>query len=318
MPKPFTTQKGKIGTAAVTAKLSLILDINNVLCRPVYKTEGTTYNVITSDQVKLPGSGQSNQILSADKDTDAVPCHGELIPPKILIESSEDEGQSDQTNVSAANMAVLPVRCNTTNAELHKRRFGSGGRGRSIKVGQNWYTPIEFKALCGRASTNDWTKSIRFGGRNLEKLIDEEILKPHATSCFCAICCDDDSATSPVRLHTPRRRRKRQVSGGESPCYNYESDNSRNESDNEVVVLDKEVCPQLVSMDRLLVRQPQHQDTVVQNVHQTEDEQNADDILKNLDEVFNKLLHLVLEFRINVEKAKELKRRYDKVKKGRE
>ncbi|XP_024945661.1 deformed epidermal autoregulatory factor 1 homolog isoform X2 [Cephus cinctus] len=286
------------------------------MLKPSTNVPGTA----VSCSLSLPGSGQSNQILSADKDTDAVPCHGELIPPKILIESSEDEGQSDQTNVSAANMAVLPVRCNTTNAELHKRRFGSGGRGRSIKVGQNWYTPIEFKALCGRASTNDWTKSIRFGGRNLEKLIDEEILKPHATSCFCAICCDDDSATSPVRLHTPRRRRKRQVSGRESPFYKYESDNSRNESDNEVV-LDKEVCPQLFSTDGLLLQQPQHQYNV-QNVHQTEDRQNDDDdIFRNIDEVSKKLSDLVLEFGINQKKQelkRQLRRGYNKVKEDRE
>ncbi|XP_024940794.1 uncharacterized protein LOC107267708 isoform X2 [Cephus cinctus] len=109
--------------------------------------------------------------------------------------------------------------------------------------------------------------------------------------------------TSPVRLHTPRRRRKRQVSGGESPFYKYESDNSRNESDNEVV-LDKEVCPQLFSTDGLLLQQPQHQYNV-QNVHQTEDRQNDDDdIFRNIDEVSKKLSDLILEFGINPKKAR--------------
>ena len=59
-----------------------------------------------------------------------------------------------------------------------------------------WYTPSEFEALCGRASSKDWKRSIRFGGRSLQTLIDEGILTPHATSCTCSACCDDDAAVS--------------------------------------------------------------------------------------------------------------------------
>lgn len=109
----------------------------------------------------------------------------------------------------AANLPVLPVRCKNTSAELHKSRFGSGGRGRCIKLGMSWYTPSEFEALCGRASSKDWKRSIRFGGRSLQTLIDEGILSPHATSCTCSACCDDDTATGPVRLFTPYKRRRR-------------------------------------------------------------------------------------------------------------
>lgn len=73
----------------------------------------------------------------------------------------------------------------------------------------SWYTPSEFEALCGRASSKDWKRSIRFGGRSLQTLIDEGILSPHATSCTCSACCDDDTATGPVRLFTPYKRRRR-------------------------------------------------------------------------------------------------------------
>lgn len=144
----------------------------------------------------------------SDKDTDPLRWNGELKATHIVIQNSTDETESDQIHVSApssqpiyswsesANLAVLPVRCKNTNAELHKSRFGSGGRGRCIKLGTDWYTPSEFEALCGRASSKDWKRSIRFGGRSLQTLIDEQILKPHATSCTCAACCDDDSAVS--------------------------------------------------------------------------------------------------------------------------
>nr|CAI5847867.1 unnamed protein product [Callosobruchus analis] len=35
------------------------------------------------------------------------------------------------------------------------------------------------------------------------------IILPHATSCTCAACCDDETATGPVRLFTPYKRKRR-------------------------------------------------------------------------------------------------------------
>jgi deformed epidermal autoregulatory factor 1 len=92
------------------------------------------------------------------------------------------------------NMEILPIRCKTTTAELYKIRLGSGGRGRCIKHKDTWYTPSEFENLCGRGSSKDWKRSIRYGGRSLQALIDEGVLTPHATSCTCSACCDDDSS----------------------------------------------------------------------------------------------------------------------------
>jgi deformed epidermal autoregulatory factor 1 len=89
---------------------------------------------------------------------------------------------------------VLPVRCKTTTAELYRSRLGSGGRGRCIKYKDSWYTPSEFENLCGRGSSKDWKRSIRYGGRSLQALIDDGVLTPHATSCTCSACCDDDTS----------------------------------------------------------------------------------------------------------------------------
>ncbi|XP_011149932.1 deformed epidermal autoregulatory factor 1 isoform X2 [Harpegnathos saltator] len=301
-------------------------------------TNGTTFNVITPEQLQLhSGPGQLRQMLCVDngficeprndKDTDPLRWNGELKATHIVIQNSTDETESEQIHVStpssqpiyswseSANLAVLPVRCKNTNAELHKSRFGSGGRGRCIKVGTDWYTPSEFEGFCGRASSKDWKRSIRFGGRSLQTLIDEQILKPHATSCTCAACCDDDSATGPVRLFTPykRRRRTRDTSDGEGvPLRKHKNDNSRDgsnndESDNEVVVPDKEVWPQFVSTDGLVVQQPQEQDSVVQNVHQTENGQ-GDDMFKKFDELSAKMLKLAYDFRRALDEVKELNR----------
>lgn len=56
-----------------------------------------------------------------------------------------------------------------------------------------WYTPNEFEAIGGRSSSKDWKRSIHYAGRTLQCLIEDNILQPHATSCTCAACCDDES-----------------------------------------------------------------------------------------------------------------------------
>lgn len=115
--------------------------------------------------------------------------------------SSNSSGNNHSSSGGGSNWAdqpmmldVLPVRCKTTTAELYKVRLGSGGRGRCIKHKDNWYTPSEFENLCGRGSSKDWKRSIRYGGRSLQALIDEGVLTPHATSCTCSACCDDDAS----------------------------------------------------------------------------------------------------------------------------
>ncbi|CAG9856068.1 unnamed protein product [Phyllotreta striolata] len=211
------------GDAVVDSKKSLVSTVSVrhagvPVTLPVGSLITSTFNVITQDQIPhfKPMLCVDNSGYLADG------SGGELKTIVIQQEAVSGGGGLSTTPVStpsvgswsdAANAAVLPVRCKHTSAELHKCRFGSGGRGRCIKLGNSWYTPSEFEALCGRASSKDWKRSIRFGGRSLQTLIDEGIILPHATSCTCAACCDDDSATGPVRLFTPYKRKRRKENG---------------------------------------------------------------------------------------------------------
>ncbi|XP_020384337.1 deformed epidermal autoregulatory factor 1 homolog [Rhincodon typus] len=111
----------------------------------------------------------------------------------------------------------LPVRCRNTSGILFKNKLGSGGRGRCIKHGENWFTPTEFEGMAGRASSKDWKRSIRYAGRPLQCLIQDGILNPHAASCTCAACCDDMSLTGPVRLFVPYKRRKKENEQSTTP-----------------------------------------------------------------------------------------------------
>ncbi|XP_032289965.1 deformed epidermal autoregulatory factor 1 isoform X1 [Drosophila virilis] len=117
-----------------------------------------------------------------------------------------------ETTSSTQHMEVFQIRCKTTSAELYRSKLGSGGRGRCVKYKDKWHTPSEFEHVCGRGSSKDWKRSIKYGGKSLQSLIDEGTLTPHATNCSCTVCCDDEageSASGPVRLFTPYKRRKR-------------------------------------------------------------------------------------------------------------
>ncbi|KAK7479643.1 hypothetical protein BaRGS_00029109 [Batillaria attramentaria] len=132
-----------------------------------------------------------------------------LPPPTPATPLSKERGFK-YTWDDSVHAPVLPVRCKNTNGELFKAKFGSGGRGKCIKgTDGQWHTPNEFEQLAGRASSKDWKRSIRYGGRTLQCLIEDGILQPHATSCTCAACCDDDAVTGPVRLFVPYKRRKK-------------------------------------------------------------------------------------------------------------
>lgn len=170
---------------------------------------GTAYNIITPEQIHFkPIICVDNGYISGG------PVNNEL--KTILIQNSEpstpqmpQEDESTTTPKSgisnswleAAKLPILPICCKNISAELHKERFGSGGRGKCIIYNTTWYTPSEFEAFCGRASSKDWKRSIKFGGRSIQALIDERILTPHATSCVCGACCDDQSGQYSKTIH---------------------------------------------------------------------------------------------------------------------
>ncbi|XP_069079193.1 deformed epidermal autoregulatory factor 1 homolog isoform X2 [Pleurodeles waltl] len=138
-------------------------------------------------------------------------------PTTPLTSGEEKEGTKYNWDPSVYDNE-LPVRCRNVSAILYKNRLGSGGRGRCVRHGENWYTPSEFEAMAGRASSKDWKRSIRYAGRPLQCLIQDELLNPHAASCTCAACCDDLSVSGPVRLFVPYKRRRKENEVSTTPA----------------------------------------------------------------------------------------------------
>ncbi|XP_077302336.1 deformed epidermal autoregulatory factor 1-like isoform X2 [Arctopsyche grandis] len=204
-------------------------------------TTATAFNVITADHMShfKPLLCVDNGYLTGSPDIKSAQIvfqPAEAPPPEsqtgatVPATGSAAAAAAASAWAETAQMAVLPVRCKNTSAELYKSRLGSGGRGRCIKMGLDWYTPSEFEAACGRASSKDWKRSIRFGGQSIQTLINDGILTPHATSCTCSACCDDD--TGPVRLFVPYKRNRKCMYDSDSKKKSRQDDSSEGSDSN--------------------------------------------------------------------------------------
>lgn len=105
---------------------------------PVGSLIASTFNVITQDQLPhyKPMICVDNGFISADgSDQELKATH--IVIQDALDDRVNNANSSTSTGTwqEAASSPVLSVRCKNTSAELHKARFGSGGRGRCIKLG---------------------------------------------------------------------------------------------------------------------------------------------------------------------------------------
>lgn len=108
---------------------------------PVGSLIASTFNVITQDQLPhyKPMICVDNGFISADgTDQELKATHiviQDALDDRVTVNSSGGTATSTGTWQEAASSSILSVRCKNTSAELHKGRFGSGGKGRCIKLG---------------------------------------------------------------------------------------------------------------------------------------------------------------------------------------
>lgn len=192
------------GSEPQTVSVSVTDHLPNVLL-------ATSQGIITSEQLQQAGIKATHIVIHDQSALDVFKTAQASLAAQSPGDDGSGTGQKYKYNWDeSVHEPELLVRCRNVCGYLHKNKFGSGGRGRCIKSGTRWYTPSEFEALCGRANSKDWKRSIRYAGRTLLCLIEDGILMPHATSCTCAACCDDMVVSGPVRLYTPYKRKRKE------------------------------------------------------------------------------------------------------------
>nr|XP_049578358.1 deformed epidermal autoregulatory factor 1 homolog isoform X2 [Syngnathus scovelli] len=234
MPNPDDAESAAFAEVSTVAVEDVQAADDGVFATPVEAVENLPEHVLSGRsplQLAEGLSGQKTTLIVVHTDSAVAQqdglksvgavSTGLVTPPTPPTPLRDKEPASKYNWDPSAYNNELPVRCRNSSGVLYKNRLGSGGKGRCIKHDQRWLTPTEFEGLAGRASSKDWKRSIRYGGRPLLCLIQDRILNPHAASCTCAACCDDmvsngDSPEAetitmngPVRLFVPYKRRRR-------------------------------------------------------------------------------------------------------------
>jgi hypothetical protein len=181
--------------------------------------------------------GENNSDISNDQHS--RDSSGKNIEASFPVTFSRKSKFNFNLNESMLYQDVLQVSCNFFVAELHKKKFGSGGKGHCIKYVtdsneggakpaessdtaqrsgtatagkkrvEKWFTPIEFEIFCGKGNCRDWKRTIKVGGQPLLALLEARILICHAVSCACGICNRNETLVGPIRPFMKYRRRNR-------------------------------------------------------------------------------------------------------------
>ncbi|XP_049416672.1 nuclear body protein SP140-like protein isoform X11 [Epinephelus fuscoguttatus] len=109
-------------------------------------------------------------------------------------QTEERPQQQPQTSTTRHDCSrkVFSVTCGALAATLHRNRFASGTRGKSLRTETIWLTPEEFvkEASCPDADAT-WRKDILYEGEPLSVLIEGGILRIHSLLCKCGLCKPD-------------------------------------------------------------------------------------------------------------------------------
>ncbi|KAK9535411.1 hypothetical protein VZT92_007794 [Zoarces viviparus] len=110
------------------------------------------------------------------------------------VTDEEEEERTEQQPKTSHNSGrkVFRVTCGAVAGTLHKKRFASGTRGKSIRTETSWMTPVEFLELAPRQTNASWRKDIKYEGEPLSVLIEANILGIHSLLCNCRLCKPED------------------------------------------------------------------------------------------------------------------------------
>lgn len=110
--------------------------------------------------------------------------------------AATDEEEEEQTEQQPeANhdswRKVFRVTCGDVAGTLHKKRFASGTRGKSIRTETSWMTPVEFMQEASCPPGSRWQTDIKCEEEPLSVLLEAKILMIHSLLCKCTLCKPD-------------------------------------------------------------------------------------------------------------------------------
>uniref|UniRef100_A0A667YA70 SP110 nuclear antigen, tandem duplicate 2 n=1 Tax=Myripristis murdjan TaxID=586833 RepID=A0A667YA70_9TELE len=102
--------------------------------------------------------------------------------------------QSPGGSHDSNNKKVFRVTCGALTGTLHKSRFATGTRGKSIRTEKCWMTPVEFVQEGCSDPDASWKKDIEWEGNPLGALFETKAMEIHSVLCKCRFCKPDQES----------------------------------------------------------------------------------------------------------------------------
>ncbi|KAM6914237.1 uncharacterized protein PEZ65_014675 [Lycodopsis pacificus] len=121
---------------------------------------------------------EEDKVSSSSKESSAA----------VTDEEEEERAEQQPKTSHDSGRKVFRVTCGAVAGTLHKKRFASGTRGKSIRTETSWMTPVEFLEVAPSQTNASWRKHIKYDGEPLSVLTEANILGIHSLLCNCRLC----------------------------------------------------------------------------------------------------------------------------------
>ncbi|XP_059204937.1 nuclear body protein SP140-like protein isoform X2 [Centropristis striata] len=160
-------------------------------CKNVKRSLFRTVHLITVSD------GEEDEDEDEDEDSDLNKEDQVSSSKESFIDDSDEEEETEEQTEQQPGVShdskktVFKITCGALAATLHKKRFASGTKGKSIRTETSWMSPVEFVKEASLSTDASWRKDIQCEGEPLSVLIEAKILDFHSLLCDCSICKPD-------------------------------------------------------------------------------------------------------------------------------
>ncbi|XP_074511430.1 uncharacterized protein LOC141780196 isoform X2 [Sebastes fasciatus] len=144
-------------------------------------------DVVTVSEEEEDKDEDEDEDCDQDKE-DQISSSSKESSMAVTDEEGEEQPEQQPEASPDSGRKVFKVTCGDLAGTLHKKRFASGTRGKSIRTETSWMSPVEFMKEASCPTDASWRKDIKYEGEPLSVLLEANILSTDSPNCTCRNC----------------------------------------------------------------------------------------------------------------------------------
>ncbi|XP_074513308.1 uncharacterized protein LOC141781438 [Sebastes fasciatus] len=167
-------------------------------------------DVVTVSEEEEDKDEDEDEDCDQDKE-DQISSSSKESSMAVTDEEGEEQPEQQPEASPDSGRKVFKVTCGDLAGTLHKKRFASGTRGKSIRTETSWMSPVEFMKEASCPTDASWRKDIKYEGEPLSVLLEHYRNKPTTHQfhdCILHGCDADKTVTKSVpqtEIKTPSK-----------------------------------------------------------------------------------------------------------------